>query len=129
MPRKPTKRVKNTEQRGPLYQGKRCRDLERCWGPAKRGRRAWGRVGRDYPPHLFLIPLHGPQGSEARTPRSLAQSEGRVRKPKQQGLVGVALLRPCHSPAARAPNPQPCARASSARQNKLVPASCCATQS
>ena len=75
------------------------------------------------PPHL------GPRGFKARAPGLSGKERGAGLGLRRLSPAWDALLRPRYSLAASAPNPRPCPQASAAKQNKLVQASCCATQS
>lgn len=75
------------------------------------------------PPHLGL------RGFKARAPGLSGKERGAGLGLRRLSPAWDALLRPRYSLAASAPNPRPCPQASAAKQNKLVQASCCATQS
>lgn len=100
------------------------------WGPAE-WRRAWGRAGEGslYQFMTHAAPHLGPRGFKARAPGLSGKARGAGPGLRRQSPARDAPLRPRYSLAASAPNPRPCPQASAAKQNKLVQASCCATQS
>lgn len=120
---------KNTEQRCrvPLFQEK-WRDPERYWEQPGEGEvRMAGK--EESSPHLFLTPVGWPAGVRGQRP-SLSGTEQGACLGAEATQPGPGLLATGQCLTAWAPNlqPHPLALASSARQNKLVRASCCATQ-
>lgn len=85
-----------------------------------------GRRGQPLSVHDPRRPHLGPQAFKARAPGLSGKERGRVRAGRQSPARD-APLRPV-TPWLPLPNPRPCPQAS-AKQNKLVQASCCATQS
>lgn len=134
-PGKPSRGVKNTEQRGGRGgegspgQEEGLRDRERCWEPAGQGDDPGAGQRRR---RAALISSRTPWLGPWRSGRATRLPSGERGAGLRAGATGPgwgALLRPRHSPAASDPNPPPGPRASAAKQNKLVPVSCCATQS
>lgn len=123
--------MKNTEQKGGglARQGEGLRDPGRGWRPRGTGRET--RLGQGGGRRAALVRSRPPwlgAGSSGRSTRLLRRERGAGLRAEATGPGGRAAAT-LSLRAAPDPNPPPGPRASAAKQNKLVPVSCCATQS